>query len=245
MTENIVLIASLVSILLAIIMGYTLKHSKLEFFKTHKKKLEISFIYVPIALAFLLLIYDSSDTLFDYIYVIFIFTVLVWLAFVFEKKININNYKLRLVFHFIMYIVLFFVVRDTNRHLILPMAHNWIIILLILNLKQIFRKDEKNGSSTFLADILGIIALFIMFNIFSEPFDGISKQEYIVKTYLIEEKGYKENDIIELSRLTFSEEDEKRVFVSVKDNSVENRDRKAYIFHYKGGNIIKIKELDN
>lgn len=239
MKENTVWFIALSLLLISIIIGYILKSSKQKFFTTHKKKLEITFIYVPIALSFLLLIYISSGALPDFIYVNFIFSILVCFAFVVDKRIN-KNYKLKLVSHFLMYIVIFFIVKEANKHLILPLAHNWIIVVLILNLRQVFKKNVNFKMSIFLANALGIISLFILFNYFSEPFNGISKQEYIVKNYLLEEKGYNESEIIELTRLTFPKEKEKRVFVSVKE-----QDRKAYIYHYKDGNIVKIEELKN
>lgn len=239
MKENTVLFIALFLLFLPITIGYILKYSKNEFIKIRKRKLEITLIYVPIGLAFLLLIYNSSDLLWDFIYVNIIFTILVCMAFVVDKRITKNN-KLKLATHFFMYIVIFFVVKEANKHLILPLSHNCIIIVFILNLRRVFKKNNDFDMSTFLANVLGIIVLIIIFNCFNEPFYGISKQEYIVKNYLLEEKSYNKKEIIELKRLTFPKGKEKRVFVSVKE-----QDRKAYIYHYKDGSIIEIEELKN
>lgn len=239
MKENTVLIAALSLLFLAIITGSFFKYSKREFFKTHKKKLVITLIYIPIALSFLLLTYGSSDSLWDFVYVNVIFTILVSLSFIIDKRMTKNN-KLKLVVHFFMYILIFLIVRETNKHLILPMAHNWIIVILILNLGQVFKKNDNFQISMFLANLLGVFALIIMFYCLNEPFDGISKQEYIVKNHLLEEKGYNENEIIQLTRLTSPKGNEKRVFVSIGE-----QDRKAYIYHYKNGDIIEIEELKN
>jgi fluoride ion exporter CrcB/FEX len=239
MKENTVLIVVLSLLFLAIIIGNILRYSKREFFKTHKKNFEITFIYIPIALSFLLLTYHSSDSFWDFVYVNMIFTIIIGLIFIIDKRMPKDN-KIKLILHFSMYILIFLVVREANRHLILPMAHNCIIVIFILNLRQGFNKNDNSQISILFANLLGVIAIIIMFYCFNEPFDGISKQECIVKNYLLEKKGYNENDIMELRRLTSSTGKEKRVFVSIGQ-----QDRKAYIYHYKNGSIIGIEELKN
>ncbi|WP_432664958.1 hypothetical protein R9X47_01685 [Wukongibacter baidiensis] len=232
-------------LILAIAVGYTLKLSKSKFIASNKKKLEILFMYTPMALAIIVFIHILSDTMFDFIYVNLIVAIITWINFVVEKRIK-GSYKIALIHYTISYIIAFFVIKEINKHLVIPITHIWMINLVMANIIFVIKDgniDNKRGLLSFSANLIGIAIVAITMNYLSEPLAGTSKQEYLVRSYLLEE-GYERNEIIELRRIgsiiKAIEAKEAQVYVRLL---TEDKEEKSYKYIYENGNIKDIQDL--
>lgn len=216
--------------------------SKSEFIISNKKKLEILFIHTPMTLAVIVIMHIASDTMYDFIYVNLIIAIITYCSIVFEERIK-SNHKIALIHYITSYIIMFFFIKEVNKHLIMPMTHLWIINLVIVNMILVIKDgnwSNKKGLLIFSANLLGIAIVVMTMSYLSEPLDGISKQEHIIKTYLLEE-GNERGEIVELRRISSTiKTREKRVYVRLL---LKDENEKSYKYIYGNGSIKSKEEL--
>lgn len=203
-------------------------------FAKNDKRLGLTFfIVLPAIIALKYLFYQSTDTLYDAIIVIIYFCSMIYIINLIDNKTK-NSTFLSFIFYSILYVIIFLCIRQINKHLLDSIDCSIIFVLLFVNIININKND--NHEILIGAHIIGVLIVCIMFGIFSESYQDTTKQEYIVRNYLIENEGYKQEEILEITLLSPYpiENKERRIFVKTKSES--------YIYHYKMGKIIQ-KEL--
>jgi len=203
--------------------------------KNIKNMILLTAIIVTSIILIVVFLVRNTDTLYDTIMSIIYFSVMIGILGVAEWRTK-NNTLLLFVFYAISYMIIFFSIRQINKHLLVTFNYLFIIIMLILNIRSINKRNNRKIMIG--ANIIGVLIVCIMFCGFSEPYKGRTKQEYIVMNYLLENEGYKREEILEIIPLSSPRgEKEKRVFVKCED---KNRS----IYYYKYGEIIQIKSLN-
>jgi hypothetical protein len=227
MEENIILIIAMLNIFISCFLKSNPEISK------NKKYLSKGLL----TLGIVLIMYAMAENIYDVIYIVLIFCVFMGLAYIYDKNIKESHVK-TFFSNFLIWIVMFLMVKKINTYLIGPIPHG--IWMGVIGFQSIVRwihngnKSEKLGLICMVSNFLAIIGLVILFNYFSEPMKGISKQEVLVKKYLIEKEKYKESEIVKIKRLS-SDKKESSVLVII--------DVRAYVYYYKQGKIEKIEEL--
>ncbi|MCT4620660.1 MAG: hypothetical protein N4A62_14885 [Marinisporobacter sp.] len=191
------------------------------------------------SLGVLLILYTMVENIYDIIYIFLIFSIFMGLGHIYDERVKESKSDMKIPFNnFFIWIFMFFMMKKINTYLIDPIPHHmW---MMIIGFQSAIRwihcgnKSEKLGLLCMCSNFLAVVGLFILFSYYAEPMKGISKQEVVVKKYLIQHEKYKEDDIDELERMS-SDKKQLRVFVKIKE--------KYYIYYYKQGKIEKIEEL--
>ncbi|AKL95941.1 hypothetical protein CACET_c24960 [Clostridium aceticum] len=234
---------SIVLLVFSFIMAIVLNGKK-EKWKDDEAKIRrftIFFINIPIGLTMTLLMYDATEHLRDFIYVIFIMALAIAIGDFIEKRYKKNEYFI-IFKHLIFCTLLFLIVKHINKHLLRPIPYFAMLGPFIgVSLREVYEMGKRGSKKTlaaFLAICSGIAVFIITMNYLGEPMEGISKQERVVEAYLKIEEGYDE-EIQEIRRIYNTPEDEGwRVFVSLK-----NPNRQGYIYYYRDNAVKKVEKL--
>lgn len=218
------------------------RFTKREFSDKVKKKIDLAGNII-IAVYTAILIYDMTDSLIDYIWVILLSGTLFAYAYIMLREFNIDQ-NILLMMNFLVFPLSFLLLKVINSHLISAFNLLFVFLLGVIVFKHNLEKEENSQKKFIWANVLGIFAFGFMFIIFDGSYYGISKQEIIAKDYLIREMNYTEDDIKEIESLYSRDVDGERVFIAIKEERQPEITKEAFIFIYKDGEIIKTEVLE-
>lgn len=226
-------IIDIVQIILLIIIVIISIVAACKFKFVYSKMFKIIYLLM-IIIFFGIAIYMNTDTIYDFFIVnIYCIAILLVLGFI-EKKTRKNIY-LCFVFYIVNYTVIFFAMKLVNGHLLNAIDYMYIILCFIGFIKIVYKKKDRD--LMIVANIIGIIIVYIMYYNFPESYFVRTKQEYVVMNYLDGVENYDNTDIVEITEMSSSSaKKEKKVFVNIKDKG-------GYIYYYKSGEIINVEEV--
>ncbi|WP_113675617.1 hypothetical protein [Vallitalea guaymasensis] len=209
---------------------------RLKPFEKHRKIFGIVFILIPLIIIIVSYFYDETDNIYDFIFINIYFIVLLVILTLLEKKTRENIYSY-FGFFIVFYVIMFYSIRIMNGRLLISLNYMVIVLTFITNIKSIYKRDDR--TAMIFANIIGIIIIGIMTMIYPKSYLTSTKQERILNDYLINEQEIDDEDIIEITVLSNpSVDDEKRIFVKIKDEG-------AFIYYYKSGEIVRYKKAVN
>ncbi|GMQ62948.1 hypothetical protein [Vallitalea maricola] len=208
---------------------------RLKRFEKYRKIFGIVFILIPIIIIIESVFYDETDYIYDFIFINIYLIVLLVILTLLEKKTRENTY-LYFGFFTVFYVIMFYSIRIMNGRLLISFNYMFIVLTFITNIRYIYKRDDR--TAMIFANIIGIIIIGIMTMIYPKSYLTSTKQERILNDYLINEQKIDDDDIIEMTVLSNpSEDNEKRIFVKIKDED-------TFIYYYKNGEITGIEEKE-
>lgn len=188
-------------------------------------------------LGIILILYTLTENIYDIVYVLLIFSIFIGVGYIYDESVKEGSVKIFFT-NFLIWIFIFLMAKKINTYLIDPISHHmWMVVIgfqRAIRWIHYGNKSEKLGLLCMCSNFLAVVGLVILFNYYSEPMKGISKQEVVVKRYLIEHEKYKEDDIDEIGRIS-SDKKQLCVFVKIKE--------KYYRYYYKKGKVQKVEGL--
>lgn len=206
---------------------------RLKIFEKHRKILGIIFIFIPAIIIIEYGLYDETDYINDFIFINIYCIIVGSIIALLEKKTKKSTY-LYFSFFIVLYIILFYSIKILNERLLISINYIFIVMTFITNLRYVYKRDDR--TAMIFANIIGIIIIGIITMIYPKSYLTRTKQECILSEYLTNVQKIDNEDIIEITPLSNPcEDNEKRIFVKIKDEGV-------FIYYYKSGEIIGIRK---
>lgn len=150
----------------------------------------------------------KTDSVFDII-VVLIYTVVVFIVLNVLKNI-FKDIKVKIIFvDCLSWIIVYLYTKGTSRRMLISVTVYLLLIYLGIKIFSLIKPvQEFKGKIAFrvLANILGIVSIIFLMNIFNVPFKGLSKPEHYARKYFIKNKIERKNIHIVRSRESYGEE---------------------------------------
>ncbi|GKX31952.1 hypothetical protein SH1V18_44320 [Vallitalea longa] len=224
--ENVQIILLIIIVIVSIMAALKLKFVYSKIFKV---------IFLLMIIVFWgISIYINTDTIYDF-FMVNIYCIAVFSVLGFVEKITRKNTYLCFVFYMVNYTIIFFAMKLVNKHLLDAIDYMYIVLCFIGFIKIVYKKKDKD--LMIVANIIGIIIVYILYHNFPESYFVRTKQECVVMNYLDEVEDYNNKDIVEITDMSPSSSNrEKKIFVSIKDKG-------GFIYYYEDGEIINVEEV--
>lgn len=206
---------------------YYIIQSKFEKISSRQKKVLTSIlIVIPIFIVALHSLFELTDTLYDKIITIAIILISNGFLIILYRRISRN--KLCGILFFSLYNIIIFVsIMFINKHLLVSITYIFNISFMIINTRYLYKSNMTEFHLYNMAGIVLTIGLMICFY----PHMVENKQELFTRKYLMDVMKYTQQDIREISSLTYPKGNSlKRVYVNLRGEGL--------VFEYKSNKVL-------
>lgn len=231
----------LIAIILSLLIGafWSIVDSTNHKLKYDNRKVRLITITLPLSVFLVINLYNNTYTLLDFSILILIysitFAILIWLDLLSKNK-RLNIY-INIIFSSI---AAFFMIYLSNFFVMSGHDYTLLIVITLINVMNAFKHNKielnsfKKIKEFIIYAVILIIVLTSLFKTLDVDFNGTSKAKQFLKSYLINELGYKESEMRSIEHAEYNR----------KNKSVElvvyfyNPEAILYTLQYKNGEVI-------